>query len=90
MHLNAQILLLDEIFGVGDEGFQRKSTAKVLELIRSGRTIVMVSHDTNSILAHCTRCLVFDQGKILYDGDPKGGVERYSALFGPDAEKSQP
>jgi ABC-type polysaccharide/polyol phosphate transport system ATPase subunit len=81
VHLDAPILLLDEIFGVGDEGFQRKSTNKVLELIKSGRTIVMVSHDAAAVRAHCSRCLLFDQGKLLYDGDSAGGVEAYHGLF---------
>ena len=81
VHLDAPILLLDEIFGVGDEGFQRKSTNKVLELIKSGRTIVMVSHDAQAVRTHCSRCLLLDGGKLLYDGDAAGGVEAYHNLF---------
>lgn len=88
-HIDAQILLLDEILGVGDEGFQRKSLNKLLELIRSGRTIVIVTHDSNSVLAHCTRCLVMDHGKILFDGKPAEGVARYSALFSPPSAKAE-
>ena len=81
VHINAPILLLDEILGVGDEGFQRKSLNKVREVIRSGRTIVMVTHDTSSILEHCTRCIVLDGGKVRFDGPPQEGVAVYSRLF---------
>lgn len=81
VHLDARIVLLDEILGVGDEGFQRKSLNKILELIRSGRTIILITHDAHSVLTHCTRCIVIDSGHVIFDGQPEAGVARYSALF---------
>lgn len=80
-HIDAPILLLDEILGVGDEGFQRKSLAKILSLIEEGRTIILVTHDPKSVLDHCTRCMILEHGQIQYDGTPQEGVKRYSALF---------
>lgn len=80
-HLNARILLLDEILGVGDEGFQKKSLNKILELIKSGRTVVLITHDTNAVLRHCTRSLVIDRGRIIFDGSVNEGVAQYQSLF---------
>lgn len=80
-HVNAQIILLDEILGVGDEGFQRKSLNKILELIASGRTVILITHETTAVLKYCTRCMVIDHGQVIFDGDAKQGVAHYSALF---------
>lgn len=80
-HVDAPVILLDEILGVGDEGFQRKSLAKILEMIRSGRTVILVTHDSEAVLKHCTRCIVLDGGKIVYGGEVAGGVATYKGLF---------
>lgn len=82
-HVDAPILLLDEILGVGDEGFQAKSLQKLLDLMRSGRTVVLITHDARSILSHCTRCIVLEKGQLIFDGLPADGVNAYSALFLP-------
>ena len=81
VHIDASIILLDEILGVGDEGFQKKSLNKIMSLINEGRTIVLITHDSSAVLRHCNRCLVLDSGRILFDGDTKTGVDHYSSLF---------
>ena len=81
VHLDADILLFDEILAVGDIGFQEKCLKKIRELHKSGRTIVLVTHSPEQIEKMCSRCIVFDQSGILYDGEPKEGVKHYRGLF---------
>jgi ABC-type polysaccharide/polyol phosphate transport system ATPase subunit len=79
--INAPILLLDEILAVGDEGFQRKSIKKMEEIFKSGRTIVLVTHDTEAVKKYCNRSIVLEGGEIIFDGDPEKGSDIYSSLF---------
>lgn len=81
IHIDASILLLDEILGVGDEGFQKKSLTKLTELIHDGRTIILITHDPYSIRKYCQRCIVLDNGYVKYDGEPDLGTQAYSHLF---------
>ncbi len=81
VHLDADILLFDEILAVGDIGFQEKCLKKIRELHKAGRTIVLVTHSPDQVERLCDRCIVFDQSGILYDGEPKEGVSRYKGLF---------
>lgn len=80
-HLDAPILLLDEVLGVGDQGFTKKSMGKIFELYESGRTIVLITHDPTTIERHCSRCIVINEGKVAFDGDPKAGANEYRKLF---------
>lgn len=80
-HLDAEILLLDEILGVGDAGFQSKSLAKIFDLHGQGRTILLVNHDPDTIEKFCTRCIVINDGKKIFDGGAKDGAETYRKLF---------
>lgn len=80
-HIDCPIILLDEVLSVGDGGFQKKSLNKVLELMNSGRTILLVSHNMHDIKTYCSRCLVFEKGSIAFDGDPGDAIKVYSGLF---------
>jgi ABC-type polysaccharide/polyol phosphate transport system ATPase subunit len=82
-HLEAPILIIDEVLAVGDIGFQRKCLAKIHELHKKGRTIVLVTHDPSSVARHCTRALVLDQGRLRFDGSPSEGAAYYRGLFNP-------
>lgn len=63
-HLQADILLLDEILSVGDAAFQQKSLQKIQTLIHEeGRTVLLVSHQMDMIRRFCTRCLVLEKGQ---------------------------
>ena len=79
--LEAPILLLDEILGVGDAGFAQKSLNKIREMHLQGRTIVLVNHSPETIETHCTRCIVIADKKIAFDGSAKQGAEFYRKLF---------
>lgn len=71
------ILLIDEILAVGDQRFQRKCKGHVRALRRSGKTILYVSHDLDSIVALCDRAVVLDEGAVLGVGHPYDMVSLY-------------
>ena len=70
-HVDPDILILDEVLAVGDVLFRRKCFAVMEKLFKSGKTIIYVSHDINSINQLCSRVIFLDQGRILLDGEPK-------------------
>lgn len=76
-HLQAPILLVDEVLSVGDIGFQKKCLQKIREIHKEGRTIVLVTHDPKQVVEHCERCIVIDEAKVVFDGEPTAGVECY-------------
>ncbi len=83
-HLNAEILIMDEVLAVGDMNFQKKCIAKMRELaLDEKRTILYVSHNMNTIRELCSRCIVLDHGKVIYDGGVDDGIKLY---FGGDNE----
>ena len=81
VHLEADILLFDEILAVGDVGFQDKCMRKIRELHNEGRSIVLVTHHPGQIEQFCDRCIVIDQSGILFDGAAKEGAKCYRSLF---------
>ena len=76
-HLDAPILLVDEVLAVGDAGFREKCLTKIEELHRAGRTIVLVTHNPEQVKRHCSRCIVIGDQKKLYDGPSEGGAAAY-------------
>jgi len=80
----ADIFLMDEVFSVGDGAFQKKSLAKMEELLKSGVTVVFVSHGMDNIRKYCTRLLVMEKGCKYYDGDVEQGIDLYSKLLSVD------
>ena len=73
----AEILILDEVFAVGDASFVGKSLARIQNLIHSGSTVIMVSHSLGRILEHCSRAIWLEQGSIRLMGDPKTVCSAY-------------
>lgn len=74
-----EILLIDEVLGVGDAAFQQKSQAAMRERICSNRTVVLVSHNAASIRALCDRAIWLDEGVIKADGPVDQVLARYQA-----------
>ena len=72
-HIEADVLLLDEVFAVGDEAFQRKCFGKIAEFKRRGGTIVFVSHDAQAVERLCDRAVLLQagRGRVRRD-DPRG------------------
>jgi ABC-type polysaccharide/polyol phosphate transport system ATPase subunit len=73
IHANREILLLDEVLAVGDAAFQAKCLAEFSRMKREGRTIILVTHDINTMQKFCERALYLEEGKIVAVG-PAGEV----------------
>ncbi len=76
-HLDPEILLLDEVLSVGDRSFQDKCLRRIEEITRSGRTVLFVSHDVNSVARLCSRAIVLRGGTVEYSGDVDGAIDAY-------------
>ena len=76
-HIQADILLLDEVFAVGDEEFQRKCFRKVVEFKQRGGTIVFVSHDAAAVERLCERAVLLRQGEVVIDGNAQAALTVY-------------
>lgn len=77
VHTEPDILLIDELLGVGDEGFRQKSRAKLDELMQSARGIVVVSHDMTFVKTACTKAIWLDEGRVAAAGPAEDVVDRY-------------
>ena len=77
-HLDAEIMIMDEVLAVGDMAFQKKCLDKMSDVSKTeGRTILYVSHNMNTIRQLCDRCIVLDHGKVSFAGDPDNCIEMY-------------
>ena len=77
-HLDSEIMVMDEVLAVGDMKFQQKCLGKMGDAANSeGRTVLYVSHNMNTIRQLCTRCIVLDHGRIVFDGEPEAAIGVY-------------
>ena len=76
-HLTAPIILLDEVLSVGDAGFQAKTLNKIHSLHKEGKTIVLITHYPEAVKNNCSRCIVIDQHKKIFDGSAAEGADVY-------------
>ncbi len=77
-HLDAEILIMDEVLAVGDMKFQKKCIAKMRELaIDENRTVLYVSHNMSTIQELCSRCVVLEHGRKVFDGEVDGAIKLY-------------
>jgi ABC-2 type transport system ATP-binding protein len=88
-HLDADILLLDEVFAVGDEAFQRKCFGKILELRERGRTIVFVSHAAPAVERVCERAILLTSGRVAHDGAAREVIKHYQQLIAGEEASAQ-
>ena len=79
-HLRCEIMLIDEALAVGDLGFREKSSAHIRTMVRSGRTVVLVTHSLSTIREMCDQAIVLDGGRLMYDGDTDDAVDFYQDL----------
>jgi len=77
MHVNPNVLLLDEILAVGDESFQQKCFGRVWDYRRAGGTIVFVSHDATSVERICDRAILLEHGEVVDQGPPEEVFRTY-------------
>lgn len=81
-NLDPDILLLDEIFAVGDADFQQRCVGTLKGFMDRGKTIVFVSHAAAAVRTLCRRACVLDHGELMFDGDVESGLVFYDRLLG--------
>ena len=77
-HLDSEIMVMDEVLAVGDMKFQQKCLGKMSDVAgQEGRPVLYVSHNMSTIRQLCTRCVVLDQGRVIFDGDVEQAIAVY-------------
>lgn len=77
-HLDSEIMIMDEVLAVGDMAFQQKCLDKMRSAATvEGKTVLYVSHNMNTIRKLCDRCIVLNQGRIIFDGDVEAAIGVY-------------
>ncbi len=79
-HLDADILLLDEVLAVGDLAFQARCMERIEEIRRSGRTILLVSHDLAAVERLCDKVILLTAGEVAGEGAPSAMIEKYQHI----------
>jgi len=87
--LDADILLLDEVFAVGDEAFQRKCFGRIFRFKQEGGTIVFVSHDASAVERLCERSVLLDGGRVAFDGPTREAVTRYRRALADETDPAE-
>ena len=75
--ITSEILLVDEVLSVGDIFFKEKCLKRIRRMMRGGTTILLVSHEMDTIKAHCTRAIWLENGRLKLDGSPEEVCGRY-------------
>jgi ABC-type polysaccharide/polyol phosphate transport system ATPase subunit len=88
-HLDVDVLLLDEVFAVGDEEFQRKCFGKIFEFKQRGGTIVFVSHDASAVERLCERTVLLRGGRVEFDGPTHDAILRYHRLLAAERDPEE-
>lgn len=90
INVDPDVLIVDEVLSVGDMAFQLKCFKKFEQFKEKGKTILFVTHSITDVLKNCTRAIIINKGKKIFDGDVKEGVERYKKIIvGLDPEQSR-
>lgn len=77
MHMEFDILLMDEVLSVGDVVFQRQCLARVREFLNQGKTIILATHSLGDVAAICQRVILLKDGRILHDGETENVLKTY-------------
>jgi lipopolysaccharide transport system ATP-binding protein len=83
VHLEPEILIVDEVLAVGDLAFQKKCMEKMAKVARTGRTVLFVSHSLSAVNQLCNRAILLDKGVILEQGDTAHVTDRYLQEISP-------
>lgn len=90
VHVDPDVLLVDEVLAVGDEAFQRKCLDRIEAFQRAGKTILFVSHSLGLVESLCTRGIVMHHGRVIYDGSPEYAAGTLRGLLGTDRPRERP
>jgi lipopolysaccharide transport system ATP-binding protein len=77
VHVDPDVLIVDEALSVGDARFQAKALAKIEEILKRGTTLLFVGHDLSAVRAFCNRALLLDKGEIIKSGLPDDVIAEY-------------
>ena len=80
-HLESEILIVDEVLAVGDAEFTRKCLGKMQDVSKSGRTVLFVSHQMQSVAVLCTKAMYLEKGVCTFAGDVPTAIEHYMKSF---------
>jgi ABC-type polysaccharide/polyol phosphate transport system ATPase subunit len=80
-HAAADVLVLDEIFAVGDAGFRQRCEDRYRQLRAQGHTVILVSHQPHIVSMFCDRALLLDRGRIVFEGSGSEVATRYVSLL---------
>ncbi len=86
--LDPEIIIVDEALSVGDAAFQMKCLRLIDSLKNQGKTFLLVSHSVPQIVSFCTRALVMDAGRVIFDGCPKEAAHIYKATLFPSEQST--
>lgn len=81
IHVEPDVLVIDEALAVGDEAFQRKCFARIEAIREAGATVLFVSHSAGTVIELCDRVLLLDAGELIADGPPRQVVALYQKLL---------
>lgn len=81
IHVNPDILIVDEVLSVGDMAFQLKCFKKFEQFKKEGKTILFVTHSVADVIRNCNRSIIISSGKKIFDGDVKTGVDKYKKII---------
>jgi len=81
VHVDPDVLLVDEVLAVGDEPFQRKCMDRIRTFQHEGRTILLVSHALDQVAELCDRAVVLEAGEVRVDGEPREALRHLRADF---------
>lgn len=79
VHRDPDILVLDEVFSVGDQNFQKKCVARIHDFRKRGKTLLFVSHQMESVISTCDRAIWLDHGRLRMDGPVEQVAQAYRA-----------
>jgi ABC-2 type transport system ATP-binding protein len=87
--VDPDILLLDEVLATGDANFRAKSKARVIELVKSAKAVVLVTHDMDWVREYCNRALLLEKGRVILEGPPEVVTGLHLERQAQEAERRQ-
>jgi lipopolysaccharide transport system ATP-binding protein len=88
IHVEPDILVIDEALAVGDEGFQRKCFARIDAIRDAGATVLFVSHAAGTVVDLCDRAILLDRGELIAEGTPKHVIGQYQKMLHAPPERT--
>lgn len=79
VNIDPDILVIDEALSVGDKSFKKKCKNKIAEIIKSGKTVLYVSHSMDGVREICPRAIYLKKGKVVFDGDVNDALALYNS-----------